>query len=362
MTSLNHEEKKRNICIVGPALTMGGMERASVNLANTLHALGHQVVFLAVLKQKHFFSLHKDIRFHEPSQFNIQRLSLFKTLFWLRKTIIKEDPEAIIVYNKFYAALTVIALAFTRFRIFISERSSPLYPWPLKLKIINRIAFWLFPPVGIIAQTSIAAAHQRKYYGKRANIAVIPNALRAVTIYTDVLREKVILAVGRLNEFNKGFDQLLDAFAKVKTNDWKLFFAGNDEHGEDLKKQTELLGLSEKVTFLGSIKDMDSVFARASVFVIPSRSEGFPNALCEAMAAGLACVSLDFMAGPRDIINNGIDGMIIKNNSIPALTEAIQYLIDNETERVRLGQNALAIRERYEARKIAQQFIEFIFA
>src|SRR5690606_2343592 len=135
-------------------------------------------------------------------------------------------------------------------------------------------------------QTAIAATYQKKIYGEKIPIRVIPNALRPVTLYPEIRRKKWILAVGRFGDPLKGFDRLIKAFSKIHAHDWYLVFAGGDRDGEALKTLANELGVLERVLFLGKVIDLDRIYAEAGIFVIPSRSEGFPNALCEALAAG----------------------------------------------------------------------------
>ncbi|MCP5810117.1 hypothetical protein NL321_28635, partial [Klebsiella pneumoniae] len=85
---------------------------------------------------------------------------------------------------------------------------------------------------GLLAQTGIAADHQKKFYGDIPSV-VIPNALRHVTLYPEIEREKWVLAVGRFGDPLKGFDRLIIAYAKISNKDWKLVFAGGDEDGQE---------------------------------------------------------------------------------------------------------------------------------
>ena len=194
----------------------------------------------------------------------------------------------------------------------------------------------------------------------RSKIKVIPNALMDIQLYPDNIRKRQILAVGRLNDHLKGFDRLLEAFAKIKDQYWQLVFVGDDKDGCHLKKQALELNVLSRVLFLGKVMDMSMVYAQAGIFVIPSRSEGFPNALCEAMAAGLPCISYDFIAGPRDIITDGHDGLIVENGNSDGMAAAIDYLIENPKERDRLGGNALSIRDRLKLDVIGKDYLTFI--
>ena len=346
--------------VIGPALSMGGMERASATIANTFASLNKQTIYLSIFKKAHFFKLSADVVLLEPKNFNVTHLSIFKTIKWIRSSVRTLNPETILVYNKFYAAITMLALIGTNRKVFISERSSPFYRWKPKYELINRIAFLLNSPSGIISQTNIAAQHQKKYYRKNVQIQVIPNALRPVALYPEIKRENWILAVGRLDDALKGFDQLIVAFSKIKNAHWKLVFAGGDENGKLLKEQARALGILDNILFLGKVENIDKIYAQASIFVIPSRSEGFPNALCEAMAAGLPCISFDFIAGPRDIITDGVDGIIVENHNTDLLAQAIENLIDDPDLRNFLSNNAMNIISKLDHREIGREMLNFI--
>ena len=349
------------IIIVAPCLTMGGMERASASLANYFASEKLIVSYISIFKKPHFFILDQSIYLYEPpAELNNRRLNLFKTIWWLRKTIRKSHPSAVLVFNKFYGALVASSLILDKTPLLVSERSSPLYKWSTRIKVFNRLSFIMRSPQGIIAQTYIAADYQSKYYSTKTQIRVIPNAIRFVKLFPDIIRQKKILAVGRLTDPLKGFDRLIEAFAKLRNQEWLLIFAGGDEEGVLLKEQAKRLKVDHKVRFLGKVKNMDSIYAECGIFVIPSRSEGFPNALCEAMAAGLPCISFNFVAGPGEIITNGHDGLIVEDGNIDALSKSIEFLIEHPQERDRLGQNALKIRDRLKLEKIGHEYLNFI--
>lgn len=339
------------------------MERASASLANYIASERIDVSYISIFKRPHFFKLDQSITLYEPpGELNKRRLNLFQTIWWLRKTIRQSHPSVVLTFNKLYGALAATSLILDRTPLIVSERSSPLYKWSARIKVFNRLSYLLRPPQGIIAQTIVASDYQRKYYSTRTKVRVIPNVLRFVRLCPEITRQKQILAVGRLTDPLKGFDRLIEAFAKIQNQSWLLIFAGGDEDGEYLKKQAKGLNVDHKVKFLGKVTDLDHIYAESGIFVIPSRSEGFPNALCEAMAAGLPCISYDFIAGPREIITNGYDGLIVEDGNTNALSEAIDFLIEHPKERVRLGQNALKIRDRFKLEKIGRDYLDFIIS
>jgi glycosyltransferase involved in cell wall biosynthesis len=359
MKLVNNKTKK--ISIITPAIKMGGVERAGVNFANNLIALGYEVTLISIFNQENFFSLHEKIKLIEPVDFNIKKLSLFKTIKWIRTQVKNENPDAVIVLGKFYSAITLMALIFTKFRVFISERSSPFYKWPKHITLFSNSIFRILPPVGVICQTFLAQEIQRSFHNKNTRFIILPNPVRQI-IKHDVEKENIILAVGRFNDPNKGFDRLISAFALIpKTDNWKIVFVGGDEDGEYLKIQVKNLGVDDRVSFEGKSKNIDFHYSMAKIFVIPSRSEGFPNALCEAMASGLACVAFDFNCGPRDLIVNYQNGILVENDNIEKLANSIEILMENKDLRSKLGKKAMEIGNTLEAKIITKKLEQFIF-
>lgn len=352
-------KQANKILIIAPCLAMGGIERASSNTANGLSELGAKVYFLSLFKKEAFFKLNEGIEILEPQGFNKTKLSLFKSILWIRKEVKRVNPEHILVFNKFYGAITALALLGTKYPYFLSERSSPLFVWRQPMRAINKFAFSIKPPKGVIAQTNIAAEYQRKYF-KKTEVIVIPNSVREVQLFPEIKREKVILAVGRLNDYLKGFDLLIESFAKLKNQDWELHIAGGDEEGEVLKEQAERLGVINRIKFLGKVKEIDKCYAYAGMFVIPSRSEGFPNALAEAMTAGCCCIAFDFVAGPADIIKDKENGFLVKSGDVSSLTQTIDNLICDNQLRLNLSNNAIYLKDFLNKKIVVNKILNFI--
>lgn len=240
-----------------------------------------------------------------------------------------------------------------------NDRSSPLFVWKQPFRFINWLAFSLRPPLGVLAQTSIAADYQKKHYSK-SKVKVIPNVLREIIHHPEIERKSIILAVGRLGDYLKGFDLLIESFSLLQNKDWELHIAGGDEDGASLKELATSLGIIERIKFLGKVQDIDKYYAQTGIYVIPSRSEGFPNALVEAMANGCACVAFDFTAGPRDIIKDKVSGVIVENGNVSKLAKTIDYLIENPEKRTQLGQSAKGIRDKLNQKIIINEILEFL--
>jgi GalNAc-alpha-(1->4)-GalNAc-alpha-(1->3)-diNAcBac-PP-undecaprenol alpha-1,4-N-acetyl-D-galactosaminyltransferase len=163
----------------------------------------------------------------------------------------------------------------------------------------------------------------------------------------------VIVAMGRLTE-EKRIEDLLRAFALLKDQnpEWNLKIMGDGPLRSELEFMRDSLGLQQRVDFLGVVKDPYSVLRRADLFVLPSRFEGFPLALCEAMACGLPVISTEYHDGVRDIIDDGVNGVLVPVGEIKTMSLAMNRLMGDENERKRLGAKAVDILHQFGLEKI----------
>lgn len=346
------------ICLISPSLQMGGLERAMSNLANYFNSKGHKIYYVVLYKTHKFYQLNEGIELIEP-EFNYdiaKPLYYFKIALYIRSKVKAIDPDTVLSFGDYHNALVLFSLLGTKIPVYVSDRSSPQKKFS---KLYNLFKTFTYKKsFGVIAQTQRAAEQKRKMLGDKLKIVIIPNAIRKVEIY-NIERKNYILGVGR--HYNvKGFDRLIEAFSLLKSN-WKLVLAGGGgPESSNLHSQVERLELTESVIFLGKVTDMDRVYSEAGIFVLTSRSEGFPNALCEAMSSGLACISYDINAGPADIIEDRVNGILIEDNNVIELRSAMQELILNEALRDKLGENAKLIQNKLSVEKSGDKYLKFI--
>ena len=208
----------------------------------------------------------------------------------------------------------------------------------------------------VVAQTEDAANWLRKTCSAKA--CVIPNPLRNLPVLgTD--REMLILAVGRLYR-QKGFDLLLKAFARIHNNfeDWTVEIVGEGPEKSSLLELRDQLKLNEKVILADPVKDIESLMSRAGLVVQPSRFEGFPNVVLEAMGMGAPVISADCPSGPAEIIKDGIDGRLVPVDDFVALAKVMQELMSQPELRTSLGNEALKVRQRYRQESIMELWEE----
>lgn len=354
----------KSISIVSPSLKMGGIERALVVLAEYFAECGHHVNFISCLSGPHFYKLTSGINLIELKFKHSERplckfIFYIRVIFSLRRTIIKNIPDVVLVFGDWFSPLVLFSLLGLTIPVFISDRTSPDYRFKFPLPLFKK---WLYPrSAGFIAQTKRAAEFKHKQFGNKLNIAVIPNALREVSLYPDIKREKIILYVGRF-AWEKGPDRLIRAYASlINPEKWKLIMAGSGPLLKPMKELAIQLNKKESIIFTGKVEDVDQLYSIAGIYVLPSVLEGFPNSLCEAMAAGLPVICYDSIAW-EEILEDGISGIVVKGNENTGLTNALQKLICDERLRHKLGNNAVSIRERLKVEKIGKQVEEFIFS
>lgn len=351
----------KNICFISPSLHQGGLENAVMVMSNEMAKRGHQVSIICVYNNPIFYKLDERIKIIIPTykrnDFSTAVYYL-KSIFYLRKEIKNIKPDVIVSYGDFLNPISLLATRKLNIPVFISDRSSPGKKFPF---IVQKMREFIYPfATGIIAQTATAKRQKQKMLKGYKNIQIIPNPIRPINNYPDSIKENIVLGVAR-HYHVKGLDRLIEAFAKTNHSDWRLVIAGNKgPHTDELIRLTKKYKITDKVDFLGAVKEIDKVFSSAKIFVLSSRSEGFPNALIEAMANGVASISFDINAGPSDIIKNNYNGFLVENGNIETLANRIQLLMDDEIIREKIALNALSLKEQLKVEKIGDLFYNFI--
>lgn len=188
------------------------------------------------------------------------------------------------------------------------------------------------------------------------NVNVIHNPLPFLPERQSDNSQKQVIAVGRYMP-QKGFDRLIPAWAIVSKRhpDWILRIYG-DGMRQQLQQQIDSLGTSSTCILEHSTPNIMDKYCESSIFVLSSRFEGFGMVIIEAMACGVPPVSFTCPCGPRDIISDGKDGLLVENGDIEGMAEKICYLIENDDIRKKMGKQARLDVDRFKIEHIAQQW------
>ncbi|MFP4846845.1 glycosyltransferase family 4 protein [Winogradskyella sp. PE311] len=290
--------------------------------------------------------------------------NLYQKAKGLNQILNKIEPDIVVVCDNDIFSLYIPIFINSRYKTVYQRHNANTINLDrrrntIKIKFLNTIKKILIKYAGKGYDRFVLLSNSHKNDWKRLNnIEVIGNP---TTIDTKgqraILKEKTVLAVGRHDPV-KGFDMLLLAWAKVldKNPDWTLNIVGKKTHGIDLKKIAKDLGILNKVIFKEYTNDVSKLYLESSILVCSSILEGLPLVIIEAMSFGLPVVSFDCNYGPRDLITDSEDGIIVPQNNIDKLSESLNYLIDNEDIRFRYGQNAQNNIQRYSMENIMSKW------
>lgn len=226
---------------------------------------------------------------------------------------------------------------------FISFILNKLWMWQLNKKLIRLNKFIILTNEDLLNWDYLQ------------NTKVIPNPLSFFPSQISACNQKKVIAVGRY-DYQKGYDLLLQAWQKIEKqhHDWVLQIYGSGERNEyqSLIHKYKL----ENVYLKEASNEIYDKFLESSIFVLSSRFEGFGLVITEAMSCGVPPVSFACPCGPKDIIKDGEDGLLVENGNIEQLAEKICYLIENEDVRKEMGRKARMNVERFKIENIAKQW------
>lgn len=341
------------VCIIH-SLDGGGAERVMASLASRLVARKHTVTLVTlddgtverhavderVARQR--LNLMLESRGLAAKYFNTRN-----RVTAIRAVIGNQAPDVVLSFCDRTNILALMASRALDIPVVVSERSDPAEQnlgtvWEyLRGRSYSKAAT-------IIALTESSAAHLRERFTPA--VRVIPSAVELPPIQSEresAMENRRILGVGRF-EREKGFDRLIDAFAAIATSrpDWSLRILGEGSERANLESQIRELELSDRVTLPGWIQPVWEELAKATIFALPSRYEGFPSALLEAMACGVPSVAVDCPSGPRVVINDDQSGLLVADDT-SALSRGIARLIDDDAYREQIGAVAKNVVDRF---------------
>lgn len=348
---------KTRIVIVLPSLKAGGLERVGSLLANIFTKSYRVDLYLITLTQSSiFYTLDKRVVIIQPRITNTNKnIRIIRTFFWLKKQLKQIKPDSILSFGETYNSFVIAANFFNKYPLYVSNRASPFSSLTGTRGLIN--PFFYKYANAVILQTMKAKEVLRAKY-KDSKLLVIPNPIFITGHHVcDKSRELSILNVGSIGG-KKNQDLLVAYFADLYTSfqAWKVKFLGDGPCVEQLQDQINRYNLGENIFIKGKVQNVGDYYNRSSIFAFTSTSEGFPNALAEAMAAGMAVISFDCVAGPSELIDDGINGFLIPLNDHKLYIEKLKILMKDATLRKHFGKNAKEKMAQFDIQKVAKRY------
>lgn len=395
---------KRIVFIIGNYKN-GGMAMQATNLSNEFAKHGYSVDILVtreigciffsmvenvnVISVKEYNNSHNRTMHHDDHEKRLREIkrikrirlitkylkridkSLSRKVSFLRRGVELRDyflnnkPDIVIPFGIFYLEPAISAATGLNCRIIYAEKNAPEQEFPQKgSDELDYIIHLLQSIDGVVVQTD----NEKQFFdGALTNIHVINNPIKqGLPLPYTGKRKKTIVNFCRMST-QKNLGLLIDSFARLveEFSDFKLIIYGNTveeseiEYKESLMKKVNDLGLSESVYVFPPAADVHSRVLDSAMFVSSSDYEGLSNSMIEAMAIGLPCICTDCLGGgTREVMVDGINGLIVPMNDVEAMYKAMRRFIENPRLAEQCGQNASKIREKLDVEVIAQKWID----
>lgn len=345
------------------SLYRGGAERVVCELANYLVKNGHAVDILTIRKSEPSYIPPEGVNYIEnigvdEKIFSFGMLRKLEKLIALCHIFRNTKSDIYVVFLHRSIVLTGRLKRWLKVPVIFSERCDPASCGEITSDFVKA-----FPKAnGLVFQTYVA----KEYYEKRMTYLpeslIIPNAVADLFQPEDCKKEKYILSAGRFAE-QKNFPLLIRAFSHISSDypDINLVICGDGELRGDYEKLISELRLDNRVVLPGQVKDVKTWMNRAIMFVLSSDFEGIPNALMEAMACGLPCISTDCSGGgSRLLIKDGDNGCLVPVGDLDKLEQAIRKILDDQIFAARIASNAARIHDMYSPEIIYAEWEKFI--
>lgn len=360
--------RSMSIAAVISSLQCGGAERVMTTLCNAW-SIDHRVTLFTFASAESipFFTLAPAVDHRPLNLLGVSRsplpgvLANARRVLTMRGVLRSLRPDVVVAFGDQTNVIALLAGVSAPWPVIVSERTDPRnVPLNRAWTILRQLAYRRAAAIVLVAEEG------REWFGRSlaSRVHVLPNPvttrLSAHVVSPQVEDVVRLVTVGRLAR-EKGLDLLLHALHMLPADlaaQWTLEVVGDGPDRGMLMRLAEDLRLADRVRWVGFVPDPAPYVQSGDVFVLPSRFEGFPNALAEAMALGRTVLSTDCRSGPRELITDGVNGLLVAPNDPAAIASGLERLLRDRALRARLAEAAPAatrglavdaIRRRWEA-------------
>ena len=349
------------ILLVIDTMLLGGAQRMFAFLANQLSKRGYDVVLLSYASETTTYPLDPDVEYIPGEDYEGNGIiKHIKKIPYVTASIKKYKPEIIISFAQIPAIISIMATVGKNIPVVFCERGDP-YQYS---SVVQKAKIWLVNAANFFVFQTKAA---RDYYPNRTrkNSVVIPNPVtcKRPEIVPYSSRKNEIAFVGRFDLHQKRHDLMISAFKSIaeKYPDITLHFYGDGPDMNYIRELVKQENLCDSVVFEGKVDDVIEEIRYSKLFVITSDYEGIPNALIEAMCAGLPCVATDCSPGGASmLINDKENGLLVPCGDVKEIVRAIEYMLDNPENAQSMGYKAQEIVDKYNPTSIIDQWDNMI--
>jgi glycosyltransferase involved in cell wall biosynthesis len=361
------------IIILIPSLSGGGAERVVSNLVPYISQ--HFEVTLALLENRIIYPVPENIRlkaFSGPLESQTAHISRIPYhVFSLARLVRKYNVRAVLSFMEQGNMLNLLTAFITHHKTVVSQRVVPKRQYANKGvlgRLILKASLLLYPKADQVEAVSegIRNALISDYGLDHEKLNVIPNPVNIENLSRQAkaplphnIPDKFLLHVGRMNLAHKGQDVLLKAFhlLRRKYTDLVLVFVGDGPDRDRIIRQIDRLSLNDATILTGWQENVACFMARAQVFLLSSRYEGWPNVLVEAMACGCPVVATDCHTGPREILGDNEHGLLVPVDDPEAMALEVEKLLLNDLLRKKFVERGLERASHFQTEKIAVKYV-----
>lgn len=346
----------KKIAIVIADLELGGGQRVAINLANAL-AKDNEVSFIIFKDAETHYKLPGDLIYldcEEKDNLLGKVYNVFKRAYRLKKLIKQRQFDAVYGFMETANFPTAMVYPNAALSVHCNPREYSFFESLLVKLTYSRVK-------NIIAVSEDVASILRSDYGLK-NVSRIYNPVDVDDIVNQVEQpfkhhKPYIIALGRFHEV-KRYDLLIDAYSKSKMQaDCDLIIVGDGDLRPELEAQTKQLEMQEKIIFAGTQSNPFPYLAGAKFIALSSRTEAFPMVLIEALALKCPIVATDCPTGPREIVRDGENGLLVENENVDAFSQALDQLYYDDGLHKRFKENAIPSIQHLTSNVIAKEWL-----